>query len=88
MSLNKKETSFLNQQRQLLYLKNASAGIGGGSASMQGVLRPSTGLAKPNKPQAMYTNLNGVLRNNPELFYPKQVAKINFHSTEYNFINF
>lgn len=36
----------------------------------------------------MNTNLNAVLKMNPKSFYPKQVAKINFASTDYNFVNF
>ena len=36
----------------------------------------------------MNTNLNEVLRVNPEIFCPKKPAAINFTSTDYNFINF
>ena len=57
---------------------------------MAGVMRPTTSYAsgtKSNK-QAMYTNLNEVLRVNPETFCPKKPAAINFTSTDYNFINF
>ena len=54
---------------------------------MAGVMRPATCYAK-NKKQAMYTNLNEVLRANPETFCPKKQAAINFSGTDYNFINF
>ena len=36
----------------------------------------------------MITNLNGVLRLNPETFVPKKAAQINFGSTDYNCIIF
>ena len=57
---------------------------------MAGVMRPATSYASgaKNNKQAMYTNLNEVLRANPETFCPKKPAAINFTSTDYNFINF
>lgn len=84
------ESNYLNQQSKLFYLKSTSAGMGGGSASVTGLLRPQTCTAgsQPIKSQPMYTNLNAVLRTNPESYYPGQVASINFASTDYNFINF
>ena len=38
----KKESNYLNQQRQLLYLQKSTAGIGGGSAAVTSVMRPAT----------------------------------------------
>lgn len=40
ISLQKKESTFLNQQRQLLYLKTQSSGIGGGSKAVTALMRP------------------------------------------------
>jgi len=36
----------------------------------------------------MYTNLNAVIRTNPDYSQPKKNAKVNFTSTNFNFINF
>ena len=36
----------------------------------------------------MYTNLNEVIRLNPQHFTAKKAAQINFSSTEYNFVTF
>ena len=58
----KKESKALNEQRQKQY--NASLNTVSGK-NMDGVLRSACGIEKLNAPQAMYTNLNEVIRLNP-----------------------
>ena len=40
------ESNYLNQQRQLLYLKNTSHGTGGGSKNMEKAMRPESGVSQ------------------------------------------
>jgi len=60
-----------------MYLRQSTAGVGGGSNQIKGLMRPATSKnasTKLNKPQAMCTNLNEVIRTNPKNFYPSKVA--------------
>ena len=80
----------MNKQRQLMYLKQAIKGCGGGSEAMTEVLRPKTSIpsASAEKRSVYNTNLNLHLKANPQQFYPGKMANVNRHSTSYNFINF
>ena len=51
-------------------MKSVKGGLGGGSEQVKAAMRPST-VKEINKPQAMYTNLNEVIRSNPEQFKAK-----------------
>jgi len=62
------------------------------SGTMASALRPATcrvSTTKVNPKQVpMCTNLNEVIRMNPESYQPVRTAQINFNSTSYNPVNF
>lgn len=54
-------------------------------------MRPNTCMTqKPHKmlQMAYHSNMAEVIKTNPLQFFPKKPSKINFNSTNYNFVNF